>query len=61
MSIFEAFLMQPLLTAQVQTLAAAPGSPMQRDQQVWEIFSPHLSAHFLSLSSHPLAALHFLN
>ena len=50
----------PLLTAQRATLAAAPGRPRQRVQQVWLSFSPHLSAHFLSLSSHPLVALHFL-
>ena len=41
--------MQPWLTAQVQTLAPAPGVPIQRVQQVWAIFSPHFSAHFFNL------------
>lgn len=60
MSSPEEFLMHPWLTAQVQTLAAAPGVPMQRVQQVWAIFSPHCLAHFSSLASHPEVALHFL-
>jgi len=52
--------MHPWLTAHKQTLAAAPGTPRQRVQQVWLTFSPHLAAHLLSLSSHPEVALHFL-
>jgi len=52
--------MQPLLTAQRQTFAAAPGSARQVVQQVWLTFSPHLSAHFLSLSSHPFVFLQVL-
>ena len=42
--------MQPLLTAQRATLAAAPGSPRQRVQQVWLSFYPHLAAHFSSFA-----------
>jgi hypothetical protein len=57
-SIFEAFLMQPWLTAQIAVLEAAPTVARQRLQQVWATFSPHFSAHFLSLSSHPFVALH---
>jgi len=59
-SMSETLDMQAWLTAQRATLAAAPGRPRQRVQQVWLSFSPHLSAHFLSLSSHPPVALHFL-
>lgn len=50
----------PLLTAHKATLAAAPGNPRHNVQHVWATFYPHLSAHFLSLSSHPEVDLHFL-
>ena len=60
LSATELLAMHPTLTAQRQTFAAAPGNPRQRVQQVWLTFSPHLVAHFLSLSSHPEVALHFL-
>lgn len=45
-------------TAHRATFAAGPGRPRHKVQQVWATFSPHLSAHFFSFSSHPLVDLH---
>jgi hypothetical protein len=60
LSNLETLAMHPLFTAHKATFAAAPGSPRHKVQQVLLTFSPHLSAHFFSLSSHPFVALHFL-
>lgn len=60
LSIFETLAMQPVLTAQMATLAAAPGNPRQKVQHVWSTFYPHFLAHFYNLASHPDVSLHFV-